>query len=152
MARLSKLTPETQKKIVDAIAEGNYLETAAALGGITYTTLNNWMKKGEAASSGAYVEFLEAIKRAEAEAESLRVSRISKAGKDGNWQADAWYLERRYPEKWGKRVTEITGPNGGPIQTETTQKLDLSKLSTEQLRTLRSLLAEAQPNDSAGAQ
>lgn len=117
MARQSKLTPETQKKIVDAIAEGNYLETAAAIGGVTYTTLNNWMKKGEAASSGAYVEFLEAVKRAEAEAEALRVSRISKAGKDGNWQADAWYLERRYPDRWGKRIQqEVTGKDGGPLE------------------------------------
>ncbi len=117
MARQSKLTPETQKKIVDAIAEGNYLETAAAIGGVTYTTLNNWMKKGEVASSGAYVEFLEAVKKAEAEAEALRVSRISKAGKEGNWQADAWYLERRYPDRWGKRIQqEVTGKDGGPLE------------------------------------
>ena len=114
MARQSKLTPETQKKIVDAISEGNYLETAAAIGGVTYTTLNNWMKKGESTSSGAYVEFLEAVKKAEAEA--LRVSRISKAGKEGNWQADAWYLERRYPDRWGKRVQEVTGKDGGPLE------------------------------------
>lgn len=116
MARQSKLTPETQKKIVDAISEGNYLETAAAIGGVTYTTLNNWMKKGESTSSGAYVEFLEAVKKAEAEAEALRVSRISKAGKEGNWQADAWYLERRYPDRWGKRVQEVTGKDGGPLE------------------------------------
>jgi hypothetical protein len=116
MARQSKLTPETQKKIVDAIAEGNYLETAAAIGGVTYTTLNNWMKKGEQASSGAYVEFLEAVKKAEAEAEALRVSRINRAGRAGNWQADAWYLERRYPDRWGKRVQEVTGKDGGPLE------------------------------------
>lgn len=117
MARQSKLTPETQKKIVGAIAEGNYLETAAAIGGVTYTTLNNWMRKGESASSGAYVEFLEAVKKAEAEAEALRVSRISKAGKEGNWQADAWYLERRYPDRWGKRIQqEVTGKDGGPLE------------------------------------
>lgn len=117
MARQSKLTPEAQKKIVNAISEGNYLETAAAIGGITYTTLNNWIKKGKAASSGAYVEFLEAVKKAEAEAEALRVSRISRAGQEGNWQADAWYLERRYPDRWGKRIQqEVTGKDGGPLE------------------------------------
>ena len=93
-----------------------WLIQAAAIGGVTYTTLNNWMKKGESASSGAYVEFLEAVKKAEAEAEALRVSRISKAGKEGNWQADAWYLERRYPDRWGKRVQEVTGKDGGPLE------------------------------------
>ncbi len=117
MARQSKLTPETQKKIVDAIAEGNYLETASAIGGITYATLNNWMNKGSSALSGAYFEFFDAVKKAEAEAEALRISRISKAGQAGNWQADAWYLERRYPERWGKRIQqEVTGKGGGPLE------------------------------------
>ncbi len=46
---------------------------------------------------------------------------------------------------------EVTGRNGGPIQTEHTQIHDLSRLTTEQLRTLRSLLAEAQPDDTACA-
>lgn len=149
MARQSKLTPDTQKKIVDAIAEGNYLETAAALGGISETTFYRWMQEGEQATGGAKHEFREAVKRAEAEAESLRVGRISKAGKDGNWQADAWYLERRYPEKWGKRLTELTGPNGGPVQVEATHKPDLTKLSTEELRLWRALQAKATGNDSA---
>ena len=45
---------------------------------------------------------------------------------------------------------ELTGEDGGPIQTESTQKLDLSKLSTEQLRELRTLLAKAQPDEPAG--
>jgi transposase-like protein len=153
MARQSKLTPETQRKIVEAIAEGNYLETAAALGGVTYTTLNNWMRKGQAATSGPYVAFFESVKRAEAEAESTRVGRIKRAGQEGNWQADAWYLERRYPERWGKRIQqELSGPNGGPIKTESVTKHDLTKLSTDQLRTLRTLLAEAKPDDPAGAE
>ena len=47
---------------------------------------------------------------------------------------------------------EVSGPNGGPIKTESVTKHDLTRLSTEQLRTLRSLLAEAKTDDSAGAQ
>ncbi len=117
MARQSKLTPETQKKIVDAISEGNYLETAAAIGGVSATTFFRWLQEGEQAAAGLKREFWEAVKKAEAEAEALRVSRISKAGKDGNWQADAWYLERRYPDRWGKRIQqEVTGKDGGPLE------------------------------------
>ena len=37
---------------------------------------------------------------------------------------------------------ELTGEEGGPIKTESTQKLDLTKLSTEQLRTYRALVAK----------
>ena len=117
MGRPSKLTPETAQKICAAIAAGNYLEVAAAHGGIVYGTLNTWVRKGAAASSGQYREFFEAVKRAEADAEMLRIARISKAGSEGNWQADAWYLERRYPDRWGRR-TEVSGPGGGPIALE----------------------------------
>lgn len=116
MGRQCKLTPETQQKIVNAIAEGNYLETAAALGGISCTTFFRWLQEGEQAAAGAKRDFWEAVKKAEAEAEALRVSRINKAGRDGNWQADAWYLERRYPDRWGKRVQEVTGKDGGPLE------------------------------------
>lgn len=131
MARQSKLTPETQQKIVDAIAKGNYLETAAALGGITYKSLNNWMNKGAANKGDEYVQFFHAVKRAEAEAEAARVERINSAGKDGNWQADAWYLERRYPDRWGKRVQEVTGKDGGPIRFE-----ELRNMTDDQLRAI----------------
>jgi len=42
MARPTKLTPAVQKKIVDAIKAGNYMETAAAYAGISKQTLYNW--------------------------------------------------------------------------------------------------------------
>lgn len=41
---------------------------------------------------------------------------------------------------------ELGGPAGGPIQTEHTTKHDLSKLTIEQLRELRGLLAKAAAN------
>ena len=116
MGRPSKLTPETQQKIAQAVASGNYFDTAAAYGGVSYATFNNWMNKGEAGERKDYVEFFNTIKKAEADAEVMRVARISKAGQEGNWQADAWQLERRYPHKWGKRVSEVNGPDGGPIR------------------------------------
>lgn len=46
---------------------------------------------------------------------------------------------------------ELTGEDGGPIQTEHTEKLDLAKLDSDELRTLRALRAKAMGNDSAGA-
>ena len=46
---------------------------------------------------------------------------------------------------------EVSGPNGGPIQTEHTEKHDLSKLTSDQLRELRGLLAKATTDESAGA-
>jgi hypothetical protein len=116
MGRPSKLTPETQQKIAQAVASGNYFDTAAAYGGISYDTFNDWMNKGINKVDAKYVQFYHAIKKAEADAEVMRVARISKAGQEGNWQADAWQLERRYPQKWGRRVSEVNGPEGGPLE------------------------------------
>lgn len=45
---------------------------------------------------------------------------------------------------------ELTGKNGGPIQTEHTETHDLSKLTSDQLRELRALLAKATADESAG--
>ena len=32
-----------------------------------------------------------------------RLARIEKVAEEGNWQADAWVLERKYPDKFGRR-------------------------------------------------
>ena len=106
MGRPSKLTPEVQEKICQAIRAGNYYEAACAYGGIAYSTFREWMVRGEKDKSGKYREFLEAIKRAEYEAEARLVAMWQKHMPD-NWQAIATFLERRYPERWGRKRLDI---------------------------------------------
>lgn len=101
MARPTKLTPELQAKIAGAIAAGNYQETACELAGIHPSTFYLWMARGEGGRK-PYSEFFEAIKKAEAAAEAKRIQQITKAS-DTDWKAAAWYLERRYPDRWGRR-------------------------------------------------
>ena len=101
--RKSKLTPERQQKIVELVAAGNYQNVAAHCVGIDETTLSRWLKMGSEQSSGPYYEFRQALKEAEAQSEAVRIERIATAGQTGNWQADAWYLERRYPDRWARR-------------------------------------------------
>ena len=66
-----------------------------------------------------YKSFWEEVNLAESEAIVRRIARIEKAGADGNWQADAWVLERKYPDKFGRRekVTLQADPNA-PIEVE----------------------------------
>ncbi|MHC4395626.1 MAG: hypothetical protein ACYS1A_08215 [Planctomycetota bacterium] len=117
MGRKTKLTPKLQDKICDIIRRGNYIEVACGFVGIDVSTYYNWLKWGEAAKSGKYFEFFKAAKRAENEQETLYVENIRKAAFDGVWQASAWYLERKYPERWGRKERkEITGKDGGPIE------------------------------------
>lgn len=130
MARPIKLTPEIEKKILDAIRMGNYLETAAAYANIARSTFYNWIKRGEKEiqrvnqnprckikkSEKPFVDFKHKVDQALAEAEMRDVQIILRAASD-DWRAAAWRLERRYPDKWSKKDRhEVTGQDGGPIE------------------------------------
>lgn len=145
MARPEKINDDIQKTIIDVIRAGNYLETAAAFAGIDVVTIRRWIKRGERElqriepkglkikqSEKVYVEFCMAIKKAMAEAEMRDVLVIGSAAKE-NWQAAAWRLERKYPDRWGRKDKhEITGKDGGAIEIEelaAKQKL-IDKLSS----------------------
>ena len=106
MARPSKLTPEIEKKILDAIRIGNYYEAACAYAGINIRTFYRWMENGEKAKSGKYCQFCHAVKQAEGDAEARIVAQwTSKTPED--WRAAQAFLEHRYPERWGKKETHI---------------------------------------------
>lgn len=117
MGRVTILTQEVQDRMVEAIRLGNYAPTAAEYAGIATSTHYNWLKQGEKGES-PYVEYLEAIKKAEADAEVRNVALIQEAAKK-TWTAAAWYLERKHFDKWGRRErihNELTGANGAPIE------------------------------------
>lgn len=80
---------------------------------------------------------------AEAEAEVHAVAIVRRAMSE-DWRAALAYLERRHPDRWrAHRTTELTGPDGGPIATEHTQKLDLRRLSDAELAQLELLTRRA---------
>ena len=117
--RPTKATTERMQQVIKGITAGLPYDTSCALAGISYQTFRNWMTTGESAESGYFFDFFEEVKKAEAIAESVHIANIKNAGKSGVWQADAWMLERRHPEKWGRREQikqEISGPDGGPIE------------------------------------
>jgi len=125
MARPSKLTPEIQKKIIEAIKAGNYYEAACAYAGVSYSTLRGWIVKGEKAKSGKYLKFLEAVRQAEAEAEARIVLQWQKAMPE-DWRAAQAFLERRYPERWGKKETHVVegGDQKKPIKLQVEGNID----------------------------
>jgi transposase len=94
MGRPSKLTEDRKSAIIDSLRAGNYLETAAAGAGVHRDTLNEWRKQ--------FPDFSDAVEKARAEAEEQHVAVIRAAARD-SWQAAAWWLERSYPHRWGRR-------------------------------------------------
>jgi transposase len=102
VGRPTKFTKEVQDQLYQLIKEGNYFDTSCKIAGISYSTFREWIIKGEQDGKGKFFDFSEAIKKAEAEAEAKRVEMILKAGMIQDWKANAWYLERKYPDRWGK--------------------------------------------------
>jgi hypothetical protein len=94
MAKPTKLTPEVQRRICDAIGVGATYEYAAAYGGVHYDTLNQWRKTKPA--------FSEALESAEAGAVVALLAKIQQAAGEGTWQAACWILERRFPDAYGR--------------------------------------------------
>lgn len=105
MGRPTKLTPETQKRICDAIRLGMTRERSAEYAGIGLTTFHDWMSRGNSEDDGIYSDFSAAVKKAESEGIAINLKNIHTAAQDGNWQASAWILERRHPDEYGKNVT-----------------------------------------------
>lgn len=106
MGRPSKLTPELQERIVQAIRAGNYVATAVAYAGISQSTFYRWMERGKRQRGGRFREFWEAIARAEAEAEVRNVALIQKEAQKNAVHAE-WWLERRFPDRWGRREIAV---------------------------------------------
>ena len=131
MGRNTKLTPAVHAKIVELIEGGNYDTVAFTVAGVGESTFYRWLEQGEAAQSGKKREFWEAVREARVTAESNMVA-IIVAAAPKNFQAAAWYLERKYPDRYGRRVA-LTGKDGWPIQTEEVTTLaDLRKRAFEE--------------------
>lgn len=102
MARPTKLTPEAQRRISEAVAAGNYYEAAAYSAGVDYRTFRRWMERGEKSKNGLYYQFCQAIRQAEAQAEVRMVAQWQQQIPE-SWQAARDFLARRHPERWGPK-------------------------------------------------
>ena len=115
MAKL-KLTPELIEKLIPSIEAGNYIETVCQAHGISRNTYYLWLKKGESAKAKTiYRYFYDMVKDAEARAEQRLIEewREKLQVSPTNYKD---FLERRYPERWGKKdIVKHQGDNENPI-------------------------------------
>lgn len=78
------------------------------------------MERGEAEHPSRprrdiYVAFAEAIREAEAEVEVRMVAQWQTQMLE-DWRAIQMFMERRYPERWGRKERqEHVGASGGPL-------------------------------------
>ena len=108
MARPTKLTPDRTKRIGYNIALGLSYSLAAEAAGITYQTLNEWLKKGRNSTFGEYFKFLQHIQKCNVDAAKALLERLNDATKAGNCQVCMWIFDRGFPDDFGRRVYRKT--------------------------------------------
>ena len=96
--RPTKFTKERCDKILELVRKGNFKTTAARVAGVHPETINEWIRRGNAAKSGKYFEFSVALEKAEAEAEDYAVSKINTKMNDSSIPALLDYMRRRFPD------------------------------------------------------
>ena len=101
MGRPTLCTPEQMERLCALLREGNTRECAAKLSGIQPRTFYQWMQKGRAGQE-PYAQFAHGVKDAEGQAEAWHIANL-KVHAANTWQVSCWWLERRRPEKYGKR-------------------------------------------------
>lgn len=97
-------------KFLSLVAKGNYIETACKAAGFSQQSLVNWRRQAEAGQIAA-IAFVEAYEKAQAEAETEAVDHIRSTRKRPElWAASMTHLERRHPDRWGKRQDDASTP------------------------------------------
>lgn len=102
--------PDKLQVFLAAIQDGNYRETSCKLAGFSKMALKRWLDKAEAGDEAA-MAFRDALEKAEATAESETVRNVRAASKLPQfWAAGMTYLERKHPERWGRRQEDSAAP------------------------------------------
>ena len=102
--------PDKVQLLLASIRDGNYREVAIRQAGIAKQTFYNWLKRAEAGQS-APKAFVDALEKAEADAEAETVRNVRQASKLPQfWAAGMTYLERKHPDRWGRRQEDGAAP------------------------------------------
>lgn len=110
--RPRKLDKKLFDNLVAIVGMGNWYSVASAACGISKSAFSSWMKKGRRldAQYGAnrdkidkeeviFYDFYLAIRKVESKVE---IDLVGKVIGDKDWKAQMTYLERKYPDRWGR--------------------------------------------------
>lgn len=136
-----KITQEIMGRIVAAMKCGAYPETAAAFAGVSKSQLQAWLTHGANNPESDEGKFHFVFSKVMAQVEKDLNETIRRAAMK-DWKAAAWLLERKHPERYGKRQVIQIG-TGVDHSTE----LDLANLNDEELALLDHLLGKGAKKD-----
>lgn len=116
--RKTKLTPELIKEIASYVRDGSFYKDAAMLAGIDNSSFHKYRNLGEQdlkdGKETIYTEFINTLRRAEAEAKAEAIRYIQRSD---DWKARAWYLERKYSDEYSlKQKIEHSSDEEKPLR------------------------------------
>jgi hypothetical protein len=92
------------QRLNQAISVGAYIEDACIFAGISSRQFRRWRELAEQGVQ-PFAERWEEINKSESQSIVRNLFNIQNASNNGTWQASAWLLERKYPEKYGRKET-----------------------------------------------
>jgi hypothetical protein len=104
MARPTKLTYELIEELCEFIAQGFTYDRAARSCNISVSTFHGWMREGKQEhAEPIYKDLVAAVVVAAEYSEDEALQQVRSAAiVDRNWKAAAWFLERRFPDRYGR--------------------------------------------------
>ncbi len=121
--RRTKCTAERTKEIAEKVRIGLTHEVAARSCGVSASAFYEWTARGRAErerlklkgsrrrkKEKPYLEFVDTMEQAEAEAEAFHIERIKSGGPTGS----QWIATRRWPDRWGTKTQVDVKRTEGP--------------------------------------
>ena len=105
------MTPPVRAQIVNAVTAGVSIGRAAELAGVSGECVRLWRRQGEADERAGrtgtpQAAFVRALAEARAKIVGLVEGSVVNAAVRGrDWRAGAWWLERQYPDEYGRKDT-----------------------------------------------
>ncbi len=133
MGRPTKLSPQIARAILKVISKGGHFSPACVAAGVSHQTALRWIEQGNHDVSenvkSPFATFVRALHQAASQAESNIVSQVyDHTEKD--WRAGAFLLERRHPERWGKKEQATNITNVVISDALVTQLVDAMRVAT----------------------
>jgi transposase len=124
---MAKFNDEITRIIVKARESGLTQKECANIAGINEATLYKWLNKGKKARSGKYKKFYNDFELARIRNKLFHLKKIHE---EEAWTASAWYLERVYPEEFGRK-DRMDLNHDGKVEVESTKRLEEKRIENE---------------------
>lgn len=135
--RPSKYLPEYCERVIELGKEGKSIAQIASAFDVDKASIYRWEE--------AHEEFRTALARAKAHSQCWWENAAQENVSNKNFNAQIWLksVASRFREDYtDKQVTEVSGPNGSPLQVQS-QVIDARKLDADQRAALRSMIEAA---------